>query len=89
MQLRANWKSGIFFRMYCPKGLEKTEFAPTLTFPEAKVLSRCQGSSEGIYGRSSKTNQWRNYVNIGRRKKAPKLEVFPYILRLSLKRSLD
>lgn len=60
------------------KGPEKTEFAPPLTFPEAKQLSGCQASSERIYDRASKINQWRNDVNIGGRKKAQKLEEGKY-----------
>lgn len=77
MQLRVNWshwKSSTFLWIYCSKCLEKTEFAPTLTFPEANQLSWCQGSSEGMYDTASKINQWRNDVNIGGREKAQRLE---------------
>lgn len=59
--------------VYYLKGLEKTEFAHTLTFPEAKQLNWCQGSSKGIYVQSKK-NQWRNNLNIGGRETAQWLE---------------
>lgn len=58
-----NWSflTGKAVQFWTPKGLEKTEFVQTVTSPEAKWLSRWQGSSEGIY-RVNKSNKWRNSV---------------------------